>query len=324
MQVDYKPRVVVLGAGAMGCLFGGHLKSSGLDVWLVDDYAAHIAAINDNGLRMTGDWGEKVVEISATTDASVIEGADVVLVQCKGMQTAQAVSKARHLFYEGGAVAISFQNGLGNEEVISDIVGAENVLGGLAVPSALLLEPGVILCYNDMHLPSYIGEMGGGVSDRTNQIAAAFSKSALNVTASADIRREMWTKLLGNIGLGALSGVTDLTQHQIMSDAGFRTVVLRSIDEAMAVAKASGVALTIEDRDSILAMLTGREGGGDTKSSIRMDLERHRKTEIDHIYGPVIESGRKFGVHTPTLDTLSAIIKGMETRYLNGTIPSVS
>ncbi|MCY0147497.1 2-dehydropantoate 2-reductase [Hoeflea sp. G2-23] len=315
MKLQYKPKVVVLGAGAMGCLFGGLLKLSEFDVWLVDDYEAHINAINNNGLRMMGSWGERIVEIPATTDPSVIKSTDVVLVQCKGTHTAKVVSNARHLFQNDGAVAVSFQNGLGNEEVISDIIGSENVLGGLAVPSAMIREPGIIQCYNDMYLPSYIGELSGGLSERTQFIADAFSQSALNVTASADIRREMWKKLLGNIGLGAISGATDLTQYQIMSMPALRAVVLRAIDETMNVATASGINICKEDIETILKMLTSKEGGGDSKTSMRTDLARHRKTEVDYIYGPVIEMGRRFDVDTPTLTTLSAIIKGMESHY---------
>ena len=315
MNFQYKPKVVVLGAGAMGCLFGGLLKLAEFDVWLVDDYEEHINAISSNGLRMMGGRDERIIEIPATTDPTVIKSTDVVLVQCKGTHTEAVVSKARHLFQTGETVAVSFQNGLGNEEVISDIIGSENVLGGVAVPSAKIHEPGIIQCYNDMYLPSYIGELTGGLSERAQFVADAFSQSALNVIASADIRHEMWKKLLGNIGLGALSGATDLTQYQIMSMPDLRAVVLRAIDETMNVATASGINICKDDIETILTMLTSIEGGGDSKTSMRTDLERHRKTEVDYLYGPVIEMGRRFNVDTPTLTTLSAIIKGMESHY---------
>ena len=314
--MTYKPKVVILGAGAMGCLFGGLLRRGGLDVTLVDNYAAHIAAVQRNGLRLQKEGNEQVIEISATSDFKDVDEADVVLLQCKGSQTEAYITAAKHLFLNPNAVAISFQNGLGNEEVLSRVIGRNAVLGGLTVPSALLVKPGVIKHYNDIHLPSYIGELSGGISKRSTAIAEVFTQAGVATTASSNIFREIWTKLLGNIGLGAISGATDLTQSQISRVPELLQIVLAAMDETMQVARANGIILNQEDAKLILEMLTSQVGGGDTKSSIRVDLTNGRPTEVDHIYGSVISLGRKYNVATPTLITLRAIVKGLEARQL--------
>ena len=166
--------VVVLGAGAMGSLFGGLLAEGGLEVTLVDPWKEHIEKIKKDGLQMVGFGGDRFIPIAATCDASEVTSADIVFVQCKANFNAPAATSVQHLFSENtDTVAISFQNGLGNEEELAEYFGTDRVLGGLTAQGANVEAPGIIR--NHAELPSYIGEMAGGVSDRTSKIAAALS-----------------------------------------------------------------------------------------------------------------------------------------------------
>lgn len=309
------PKVVVIGAGAMGSLFGGILAANGLDVTLVNVRRDHVDAINKDGLRLVGYGGERTVRIKATTDTGSIPSADVVLFQCKSHATEEAARSARHLFAGGRAVAVSFQNGLGNEEILASILGAENVLAGLTAQAAILEQPGVVLNFGD--LPSFIGEPKGGLSERAVAVAAAFTRHGLKTTASQDIKRDKWKKLLGNVGLSAVSGATDLTSAEIMRVPELRTVVTRAVDEAAAVARACGVDLSADEThevlDKIVNPLAGGTGG--SKSSLRADLVHRRPTEVDYIYGSVARRGREHRVATPTIDTLIGIVKGLESQY---------
>ncbi len=310
-----KPKVVIMGAGAMGGLFGGLMAEKGLDVTLVDTWAEHVDAINANGLRMVGVGGDRPIKVAATTDPSRIETADVVLFQCKAFVTENAARSARHLF-GNGAVAISFQNGLGNEEVIGGVIGAEHVLGGLTAQAGLVEAPGVVRNFGD--LPTHIGELRGGLSDRATAIAQAFSRHGLPTTASADIKREKWKKLLGNVALGAISAVTDFRSFEIMAVPELQEIVFRGVDEAAAVAKAEGIPLDVTEAREVLMKLVDTSGGGTgtSKSSMREDLIRRRRTEIDTIHGSVARLGRKHGVPTPTIDTMIALVKGLQSHYL--------
>ena len=202
-----KPKVAVLGAGAMGCLFGGELAERGLEVTLIDVWQEHVDAINRDGLRVVGHRGDRRVGVSATTDPATCGPVDVVLVHCKAASTVAAVSAARDAgLFDGATVAISFQNGLGNEETIAGVIGAGRVLGGVTAQGASIEGPGCIHSYAD--LPSQIGEMSGGVSDRVRAIADAFSKHGLETVASADIRHDIWKKLMVNVSVSQLFSVS--------------------------------------------------------------------------------------------------------------------
>lgn len=309
------PRVVVIGAGAMGGLFGGLLAEGGLDVTLVDTWADHVAAIASDGLRIVGVGGNRAIPVKATTDASTVTAADVVLFQCKAYANDAAAKSARHLF-TGQTVAISFQNGLGNEAALGAILGADNVMGGLTAQAGLVETPGVVRNFGE--LPTIIGEMAGGLSARATAIAQAFTRAGLATTASADIRREKWKKLLGNVALGAISAVTDLRSFEIMRLPELRETVFRSVDEAAAVAKAEGVALDVADAREVLMTLVDTSGGGTgtSKSSMREDIARRRRTEIDTIHGAVQWLARRHDVAIPTIDTMIALVKGLESAYL--------
>ena len=310
-----KPKVVVVGAGAMGGLFGGLLAEGGLDVTLVDAWPEHIARIKEKGIRIVGVGGDRDIKVKATTDAREIKSADVVLFQCKAFANAAAANSVKHLF-GGETLAITFQNGLGNEQMLAGILGSENVIGGLTAQAGLAEAAGVVRNFGD--LPTHIGEMTGGLSDRTVAIAKAFTAHGLPVTASPNIKREKWKKLLGNVALGAISAVTDLRSVEIMRIPELQEIVFRAVDEAAAVAKAEGVALDVAEARSVLMKLVDTSGGGtgNSKSSMREDIIRKRPTEIDTIHGAVARLARQHGIATPTIDAMVAMVKGVQSIYL--------
>lgn len=314
MSLD-NPTVVIVGGGAMGGLFGGLLSEGGLDVTLLDIWDQHVEAIREKGLGIVGYGGDRVIPIKATTDGGDIEAADIVLFQCKASANEAAAKSVQHLF-TGSTVAVSFQNGLGNEEKLSQILGEDKVLGGLTAQAGLVEAPGVVRNFGD--LPTYLGEMKGGISERASAIADAFSRHGLPTHASADIRRDIWKKLLGNVGLSAISGATDLRSMDIMAVPELQATVLRAVGEAAQVAQACGIDLDVEEAREVLLKLTDPSGGGTgtSKSSLCADLAHRRPTEVDYIYGTVARLGRQHGVPTPTLDTLIGIVKGLESHYL--------
>ena len=157
--MDWKPKIAVVGAGAMGCLFGGLLAEGGLDVTLVDVLQEHVDRINRDGLRIVGYGGDRSIPVRATTEPSGLPAVDVLFVQCKAPYTKEAVRRVLHLLRDD-SVAISFQNGLGNEENIGEVVGMERVLGGVTAQGAAVEGPGAVRNFGN--LPTHIGEMGGG------------------------------------------------------------------------------------------------------------------------------------------------------------------
>ena len=308
-----KPKVAVLGAGAMGSMFGGLLGAGGLEVTLIDVWAEHVAAVRENGLRLVGDESERMVAVAATTEPAEAGEADVVLVHCKAYHTTAAVGAAQTLF-GADTVAISFQNGLGNEETIGEVIGIERVLGGTTAQGASILGPGAVRYYGD--LPSQIGELGGGASDRAERIAAALTAAGLQTTASAEIRRDIWKKLLTNVALGALSALADLSIAELIAVPELKANSLAALDEAATVARAAGIELSEDDTKAVLTKITGAGGTSANKSSMCVDVLNRRKTEIEVINGAVARLGREHGVPTPVNDTLIAAIIGVETHFV--------
>lgn len=302
------PHIVVAGAGAMGCLFGGLLAERGLRVTLLARREEHVAAIRERGLLMIGEGGERTIAIGAETAASRIAPADIVLVQCKAHAT-RAVSESVAPLMRRGSLAVSFQNGLGNEEIMAQALGAHAVLGGLTSLGATLEGPGAVRNY--AVLPTVVGELGGGRSQRATELATLLSDHGIPTRASEDILAEKWRKLLLNVAMSATSGLTGLTIGGVAGLPELAGVARRAMDEAAAVAEACGVMLSQETRYAVFDGIVA-SGAARNKTSMRRDVEAGRPSEVEAIYLSVIRHGRAKGVPTPTLDAFAALVLGLE------------
>jgi len=307
-----KADVVIIGAGGMGALFGSILQAGGLNVVLQDANLEHVETIRREGLHIKGFGGDRKVKITAISDPSQIQSADLLLFQCKGNASRDAAKQVKHLTRQG-AVCISFQNGLGNEEVIAEEVGPKNVLGGLTTMAGFMTGPGQIQDFS--RVPSYIGEMECVISERSLSIAGKLSKAGLETHAVQNIQLEIWKKLLGNISMSALSGLTNLKVAPMMAIPELRSVSFQAMEEALSVGLGLGLPL---ERDAVIEgmeMISQPGGTGDNKSSLCVDLLNQRRSEVDFIYGNVIEIGESKGIPTPTLKTLHALVKGVESHF---------
>ena len=302
------PHVVIAGAGAMGCLFGGLLAERGLRVTLLARREEHVAAIRERGLLMVGEGGERHIPIGAATSAAGIAPADIVLVQCKSNAT-RAVSASVASLMRDHSIAVSFQNGLGNEEMMAEALGQRAVLGGLTSLGATLEGPGVVRNYAT--LPTVVGELAGGASRRAADLAALLTGHGIPTRASDEILAEKWRKLLLNVAMSATSGLTGLTIGGVASLPGLSAVARRAMDEAAAVAGACGVTLPQETRYAIFDGIV-ESGAARNKTSMRRDIEAGRPSEVEAIYLSVIARGRAKGVATPTLEAFAALVLGLE------------
>lgn len=306
-----RPHIVIVGAGALGSLIGGLLAESGLPVTLLSRNTAHPEAIAaQGGLRITGHGGDRIAPLRATSEPATVSDADVVVFLCKAPATHEAARGVVHLFRDDRAVAVSLQNGLGNEDVIASVVGERRVIGGLTSLGARLEAPGTVRNFAD--LPSIVGEMAGGLSPRASALAETFSRHGVPTEASPQIMRRKWLKLFANVAFSATSGATGLTIAEVASVPALRETALMAIDEAAAVAASTGIDIDPTERRSIYDTLTDPKGAGANTTSMHRDLAAGRLTEVDSIYGAIIALGRRNGVATPALSTLAAIIKGME------------
>ena len=311
--MDHKQTdIAVVGAGAMGALFGAILAENGLDVMLIDADQEHIKAINSGGLQIEGYGGNRSIRIPGISDPQELESANLLLFQCKAHGTCKAAKSVRHLLHEN-SVCISFQNGLGNEEMLGEELGTEKVLGGLTAMAGKLLGPGRVQDFS--RVPSYIGEMQGGSSDRVYSISKKLTEAGLETRPSENIRLEIWKKLLGNISMSAISGLTNLSSAEANKVPELKVVSIQAMEEALKVAQAHGIGLNREAVMKGMETISQPGGTGDNKSSLCMDLLNRRPTEVDFIYGNVIKLGEEKGIRTPTLKVLYSLVKGVEYSF---------
>jgi 2-dehydropantoate 2-reductase len=306
-------KIYFLGAGALGCAIGGTLAAGGSDVTLIDPFKAHVDAINRDGLQMKVGDEDRVVRVRAATGVQGLEKADLVIVLVKSFHTRSAVEGALPVFGPHTAV-MSLQNGLGHEEILAAVAGKEHVLAGKTYVGGVLFEPGKIIA-GTQGKRTIIGELDGSVSDRAKAIAAEFQRANLPCDVSDNIVGVMWDKLLINVSTGALSGITGQVYGSLYAVPEIEATAIAAVDEAMAVARASGVKLSIKEaRDAWLMAAEGLPY--EFKTSMLQSLEKGSLTEIDFINGTVVRAGRKLSVPTPVNQTLVAAIKGIERRLV--------
>jgi len=304
--------VAVVGAGALGCLFGGMLARSGTPVTLIG--RSHVASIRRDGLRFESRGGAtETFAVAATDDVAAVRGARLVLLCVKSTDTdAAARAMAPHL--GGEAVIVNMQNGVDNVERIR-----------AQLPNRVF--PGLVYVAAEMAGPGHVRHTGGGRltvgalaafagkdgADRRllDVIAALFTGAGLEVTISDHVEIDLWTKLVMNCAYNAISALTGSQYGRMVALPEIRAVMADLVREVAAVASAKGVRLP----DNLVeAAIRLADGMPVTISSTAQDLLRGRRTEIDHLNGYVVRQGEALGIATPVNRTLNALVKLAEQK----------
>ena len=306
-------KICFVGAGALGCAIGGTLAKGGSDVTLVDLNQAHVDAINRDGLIMREGGKDRAVKVSAATDYTKVGVVDLVIVLVKSHYTKVAIEAARSIVGPD-TVVMSIQNGLGHEDVLAEVVGRDHLLAGKTYVGGVLLAPGHVIAGVEGKL-TYIGELDGSISPRVTKVAEEFKRAGLNTIVSPNIVGTIWDKLLINVATGALSSITRLTYGELYKLPEIEACAVAAVAEAMAVAKAQGVVLSIEKpRDAWEMAADGLPA--EFKTSMLQSLERGLTTEVDFINGSVVRAGETCGIPTPVNETLVACVKGIERQIV--------
>jgi 2-dehydropantoate 2-reductase len=236
---------------------------------------------------------------------------DLVIVLVKSFDTRRAIEAAVPIVGPD-TVVMSLQNGLGHEEELIAVVGREHVMAGKTYVGGVLLAPGQVrIGVKDKE--TLIGELDGTLSFRAQAVAKAFEAAGLRCIVSDNILGTMWDKLLVNVATGALAGITGLTYGELYAVPEIEQTALAAVAEAIAVAQAQGVRLSMTDPRQ--PWLKARAGlPPQFKTSMLQSLEKGSITEVDFINGAVVRQGEKFNLPTPVNRTLVACIKGIERR----------
>ncbi|HEC56797.1 MAG TPA: 2-dehydropantoate 2-reductase [Candidatus Syntrophoarchaeum butanivorans] len=292
-------KIVVMGAGAIGSLFGGLLALRGEDVLLVGR-RSHVDAINSRGLKISG-MTDAIVHVRASTHP---EEGDLILFTVKSYDTEKAASS---LIINDDTIVLSLQNGLGNEEKIAEVVGREHVIGGVTSYGALFLEPGHV-----SHTgigETVIGELDGSITERVSRLSDLLNKAGIMTSVTDSIKRKIWEKLVVNVGINAITAITGVKNGKLLEIPQLRELMRYASLEAVEVGRKQGIDLGYDliDRVEEVARRTA-----ENRSSMLQDISRGKKTEIDAINGMIVRLGEEVGVDTPVNRILTLLVRGIE------------
>lgn len=303
-------KIAIVGAGAMGSLFGSLLARAN-DVTLIDVFAPTVDAVNTNGLHVADKDGNvqahRLRAVSRPADAG---SAELVIVFVKCYHTEQAARDLLPLLGEQTAV-LSLQNGWGNAPKLASIVGADRVLAGVTYHSATVTAPGAI--QHAGRGKTIIGELDGRDSARVQQIAQAFRDADIEVETTREIRKEIWSKLALNVCTLPTAALLKFTAGELGKHTGTVALLQELLRECVNVAQAQGIDITYDERWSAISGVLER--AVNARPSMLQDVEARRKTEIDVINGAIVEGGARLNVPTPYNQAMVWMVQALQETF---------
>jgi 2-dehydropantoate 2-reductase len=293
-------KVAVMGAGAVGCYYGAMLARAGHEVVLIGR-PSHVAAVQAQGLRLQTRSFDAHVPLAASTEASAVLGADLVLFCVKSTDTESAAAQiAPHLAPD--ALVLTLQNGVDNDARVRLALPTSDVAAAVVYVATEMAGPGHVRHHGR-------GELVIGPSRRSEEVARHLEAAGVPTQVSDNVRGALWAKLILNCAYNALSAIAQLPYGVLIQGAGVTDVVRDVVAECLAVAKAEGISV-VGDTD---AALRGIPKTMPTQySSTAQDLARGKLSEIDHLNGLVVRRGEALGVPTPANRVLFVLVKLLE------------
>jgi len=299
--------IAVVGAGAVGGFYGARLARAGERVSVIAR-GAHLRAIRDRGLLVWSPLGDHVVRLEAESDPERVGPVDLVVLAVKTYANPQVLPLLPALCGPDTAV-LTLQNGVASADALADAVGTGRVLAGTTYIATAIIAPGLIQ-QTGVHRRVILGEAFGDrreVSPRVARIAATLAGADIQAEAVADGRVPVWEKLVYLATFAAFTGVSRQPAGAIWRDPIGRDAFLAVAAEVEAVARAEGVAIASDVLDQMVEYLDVLPPT--TRSSLLIDLQRGKPTEVEALQGEVVRRGRALGVPTPGMTALYAALR---------------
>ena len=294
-------RIAVMGAGAVGCYFGALLARAGHAVTLIGR-PEHVQAIQARGLRLQTATHDSHVPLAASTEASAVQGADVVLLCVKSTDT-EAAARQMQPHLAPGALVLTLQNGVDNDARARAVLGPGHPVAAAVVYVATAMAgPGHVRHFGR-------GELVIGPSPASARVAGALCAAGIPTEVSGSVRGALWAKLVINCAYNALSAIVQQPYGWLVRQDGAADVITDLVAECLAVAQADGVQLPGDIHAAVRGIAQTMPG---QRSSIAEDLARGRPTEIEHLNGYVVQRGAALGVATPVNRTLLVLVRMAE------------
>jgi len=308
---DFK-KIYVLGAGAVGCFFGGMLARANKDVTLI---ARHDRAesISRDSLYMDCQKFQETIQIKATSDLEALRGADLILLAVKSPDTKKVIHKITPIL-PANAVILSLQNGVANVDIASSLIS------NAIYPAVVYVACGMV----DKRTMKHHGRgelVIGGVGalnpmdvENLEGICALFQESSVPCVMSKNIKRDMWLKFIVNCVYNGLSGIGQISYGEMVKIPEVVQLINSVTREFLEIAACEGVTISLEEaqhaNDEIAKTMATQI------SSTAQDLSKKKKTEIDFLNGYIVELSKKYKINVPSNASILAMVKMLESRFL--------
>ncbi|GAB6277864.1 MAG: 2-dehydropantoate 2-reductase [Rectinema sp.] len=304
-------KISIIGSGAMGSLFGGNLALAGEDVVLYDVYKEHVDAVNTQGLSIEDAASGEVtiVHPRASSDPESVANSDVLVIFVKSTAT-ESVAAQFKSFTGAHTIVLTLQNGLGNDAILRRYFGAQRTAIGVTSQGATFFGPGKIRHAGKG--PTYI-TMASGDEAKLHDLAAAFSRAGFETHVSAEVAGLVWSKLIINLGINALTALLNVNNGRLLEYEDIRQVMADLVNEALVVAAKKGIHLIYDDPLAQVYEVARKTASN--SSSMLQDFQKNRQTEIDFMNGAIVNEAQKLGIAVPVNETVTRLVRTLDTLH---------
>jgi len=302
MPLDNTNSLLIVGTGAMACLFAGRLSAAKVRVIMLGTWSEGLQALRQHGVRLIDPEGkEQAHAIQATSDPKDCSGIRYALVLVKSWQTSRASTQLAECLAEDG-LALTLQNGIGNKEQLAQRLGAKRVALGITTSGATLLEPGRVR-------PAGEGTISLSAHPGLTTLSNLLRAAGFVVENAPDANALLWGKLVINAAINPLTALLGVPNGELLNRSSARTLLQATARETAAVAVAQGIRLPYPDPVVTAENIARRTA--ENCSSMLQDVQRGAPTEIDAICGAIVRAGEQTGVSTPINRTLWLLIRAL-------------
>ncbi len=303
-------KIAVVGAGAMGSLFGARLTEAGVaDVTLYDVNKPHMAAVRDGGLSFEDGEETRRVAIRATADPDEVGKVDFIIFFCKYPDSPQAIRDAQSMLTDE-TVVWTPQNGIGNVDIIAELVPEHRIAKGLTSSTSIQSGPGHIRTNFQGETETFIWPVAGGENVVVREAASLLTRAGLPTYLADDIDYRIWRKLCVNTTLTALTAAINTAIGPVGESPYGQELMHHIVEEVVTVARSKDIPLTFEDGFGYVEEL--RRKAFHHIGSTTGDMQNKKMTEIDAMNGAVVREGRKLGISTPVNEAVTHFVHLLE------------
>lgn len=301
-------KIAVLGAGAMGSIYGGHLSLHN-DVFMIDKKQELVEKINADGLKILENDEDTMYYPKAMLDSKGIGEVDLVILFVKSLFSKAALEENRHIIGEH-TYLMTLQNGAGHEDILSEFVPKERIIIGTTEDNGAVLDNAYVRRGGKGR--TNIGMLVPDTDKMLPKVKESFDACGFDTQIYDNIQQLIWDKLFTNVSLSVITGVLQVPIGFIAADEYAWSMTVTLIKEALAVAKAMGLAF--DEQEVIEKVRATSINSPEGKTSIYADLKAGRRTEVNTISGAVVRAAEKTGVDVPTHRMVVNMVHAMENR----------